>query len=256
MFDVNDDYELVKKAIYYNPDADIVFFGEAACMSSISLFFQRQDIAIPRVAVQMSGALGVCCGWDMQGGSALVDILHGSGTGKGCQGLEEVIFIVASTLWSMDGGTVPTNAVLRPAVTQGITTGQHKISKALEERIALIKAGDVPDAVEKGWVGDKIPMFRFMSLSDPEKIASADSCDAVPVTHSSAKKLECGKGEKFVKDLQRSTSCEITVADRSFPGQDPREIGFVGTPDAVEKAKAGILRFLASCSVPYFKFTY
>lgn len=126
MFEVNDDYEPVKKAIYYNPSADIVLFGEAACMLSVSLFFQKQDIAIPRVAIQMSGALGVCCGWNMQGGSALLDILYGSGTGKGCRGLEEVVFIVDSTLWGMEKGTVPTTAVLRPAITQGITTGQDR----------------------------------------------------------------------------------------------------------------------------------
>ncbi len=49
-----------------------------------------------------------------------------------------------------------------------------------------------------------------------------------------------GKGGETIKDIQSTTGCKVNVSPSSGPGETEREIGLVGTRDAIERAKRAI----------------
>ena len=49
-----------------------------------------------------------------------------------------------------------------------------------------------------------------------------------------------GKGGETIKDMQNTTGCKINVSPSSGPGEVEREIGLVGSRDAIERAKQAI----------------
>ncbi|KAI0019840.1 hypothetical protein F4780DRAFT_408597 [Xylariomycetidae sp. FL0641] len=49
-----------------------------------------------------------------------------------------------------------------------------------------------------------------------------------------------GKGGETIRDMQNSTGCKINVSQSSGPGEVEREIGLVGTRDAITRAKRAI----------------
>lgn len=49
-----------------------------------------------------------------------------------------------------------------------------------------------------------------------------------------------GKGGETIREMQNSTSCKINVSQPSGPGEVEREIGLVGTRDAIARAKRAI----------------
>jgi far upstream element-binding protein len=49
-----------------------------------------------------------------------------------------------------------------------------------------------------------------------------------------------GKGGETIKDIQSTTGCKVNVSPSSGPGEVEREIGLVGTRDAIERAKRAI----------------
>jgi far upstream element-binding protein len=49
-----------------------------------------------------------------------------------------------------------------------------------------------------------------------------------------------GKGGETIKDMQNTTGCKINVSPSSGPGEVEREIGLVGSREAIEKAKRAI----------------
>jgi far upstream element-binding protein len=49
-----------------------------------------------------------------------------------------------------------------------------------------------------------------------------------------------GKGGETIKDIQSTTGCKINVSPQSGPGEVEREIGLVGSRDAIAAAKRAI----------------
>ncbi|KAH8677528.1 hypothetical protein BX600DRAFT_130544 [Xylariales sp. PMI_506] len=49
-----------------------------------------------------------------------------------------------------------------------------------------------------------------------------------------------GKGGETIREMQNSTGCKINVSQSSGPGETEREIGLVGSRDAIERAKRAI----------------
>jgi hypothetical protein len=49
-----------------------------------------------------------------------------------------------------------------------------------------------------------------------------------------------GKGGETIKEMQNTTGCKINVSPSSGPGESEREIGLVGSRDAIAAAKAAI----------------
>jgi 2EXR family len=114
-----------EREIYYNPKADIIYFGEECCISTIlSVFDAAPREPIPRVAITLSGqGHSKCrCDWDdetygMDGGIDFLQALHGifppatmhdSNIGRwpGCLGLEKVYWVIPSNLWRYQQGQI------------------------------------------------------------------------------------------------------------------------------------------------------
>ena len=49
-----------------------------------------------------------------------------------------------------------------------------------------------------------------------------------------------GKGGETIREMQNSTGCKINVSQSSGPGEEQREIGLVGSHDAIARAKQAI----------------
>jgi far upstream element-binding protein len=49
-----------------------------------------------------------------------------------------------------------------------------------------------------------------------------------------------GKGGETIKDIQSTTGCKINVSPQSGPGEVEREIGLVGSREAIAAAKRAI----------------
>lgn len=49
-----------------------------------------------------------------------------------------------------------------------------------------------------------------------------------------------GKGGETIREMQNTTGCKINVSQSSGPGEVDREIGLVGSPDAITRAKRAI----------------
>lgn len=49
-----------------------------------------------------------------------------------------------------------------------------------------------------------------------------------------------GKGGETIREMQNSTGCKINVSQSSGAGETQREIGLVGSHDAINRAKQAI----------------
>jgi far upstream element-binding protein len=65
-----------------------------------------------------------------------------------------------------------------------------------------------------------------------------------------------GKGGETIKDMQNTTGCKINVSQSSGPGETEREIGLVGSRDAIERAKRAIEDKVEAVVSPYFLLGY
>ena len=52
--------------------------------------------------------------------------------------------------------------------------------------------------------------------------------------------LTASIGGETIKDMQNTTGCKINVSQQSGPGDSDREIGLVGSREAIEAAKHAI----------------
>jgi hypothetical protein len=101
--------------VYYNPNTDIVYFGDNSCISTIIHTFQKAykvGVGIPRIAINATDKVTKCCSWEgdgygmerntgVSGGCNLQQALHGIPAelrdGKliitDCPGLKQVYFV-------------------------------------------------------------------------------------------------------------------------------------------------------------------
>lgn len=85
---------------------------------------------------------------------------------------------------------------------------------------------------------------RGLSQRDPGRDASfgggGDKVNDSIFVPSEAVGMIIGKGGETIKDMQNTTGCKINVSQSSGPGETEREIGLVGSRDAIERAKRAI----------------
>lgn len=258
--------------IFFNPRADIIYFGEGNCMATIVHFLDYQYYLgkdLPRLAILCSGQLFNCCdynlddpfqgvdpmdidyGYAMAGGCTPMQALHGidrlislSGLSTGCRGLREVNWIVPSKLMAFKAGEMRAGIGLRPAVGNGLTTGQEKWKIIIEEDIERVNSGEGLRGVgDNKWVGDDKPEFKWMSFAPIPG----------PGKQYDAMKL-CGKGESKLKyrlgditaKIKDLTGCEITVMWKEYRMQKEIELGLYGTETGINSAKEQIVAMLVS----------
>lgn len=93
-------------SIYYNPVADIFFFGESTCSGTMWCFLDRfQGSEVPRIAIMPDLPCSSC-----NAQMPLIPFLHDTSLGnwlsdpaRSWPGLKEVFVVVPSNLWSAKG---------------------------------------------------------------------------------------------------------------------------------------------------------
>ncbi|KZF19817.1 hypothetical protein L228DRAFT_270597 [Xylona heveae TC161] len=81
--------------------------------------------------------------------------------------------------------------------------------------------------------------FGYAPSADP--YGAADKVNDTIIVPSEAVGMIIGKGGETIKEMQSTTSCKINVSAPSGPTDIERDIGLVGTRDAIEMAKKAIM---------------
>jgi len=251
-----------QRYIYFNPRADIIYFGEKNCLSTmIRVFMQatQDGKEISRVAMGVEKRCkSYQCPHDKlaQHHYYLINeirILHGFDsdvwvdpvTGclwTGCPGLKEVFFVVKSTDWNVAAGAVDAMVGFRPAITNGITEDQISSKKDLELMVRCIEYRISLHGVQEYKWSTEAPKFHFVSMA-PVHVGPFDYDDRVHSTvlieQEGIKRLEQNNWS-FLKRLESRTRCHITIPNKPFPRRQPVEIRLFGTYAEMKSAKQAI----------------
>jgi hypothetical protein len=244
--------ELHEHFIWYNPSADIIFFGENTCISTYISVFGNISEDIPAIAIVNSSKNETCCDLDdptygVDGGVDSLQALHGFDPSKtlhdsrygGCPGLKEVLVVVKSRLWLRKQGEINNSVTLRPATNNGLTKGQVAFKAGLEHRICRVEAEiPLPGVGDNIWTGDEKPTFSFVSFA-PVAWGGSREIDGTTVSSKDLWKLSRGDWG-FIKRIEATTNCEIVIPDEDYRGENRREIGFLGSRKSIDAAKKAI----------------
>jgi hypothetical protein len=251
--------EMHEHYIWYNPKADIIFFGEETCVSTYISVFGGSVEDIPAIAIVNSGKGETCCDHDdeacgVDGGVDTLQALHGFDPSEtlhnsrygGCPGLKEVFVVVKSKLWPRKHGEIDYSVTFRPATNNGLTAGQVRFKTILEQRIARVDAGiALPRVGENAWTGENKPSFKFVSFAPVAWGIDRREPDGMVISRNSLWKLRRGDWA-FAKRTEAITRCEILIPEEEYKGEDPREIGFWGTRKSIDAAEKAIEERLVS----------
>ncbi|PMD36915.1 hypothetical protein L207DRAFT_586601 [Hyaloscypha variabilis F] len=255
-----------ERYIYYNPNCDIIYFGEESCISTMLFTFSAQPREpIPRVAITLSGKGSQKCNCDYDGHAygADTDIrtmqaLHGlfpptireedKFRWPGCLGLKEVFWVVPSSLWSVEQGNMSASVGMRHATTNGLTKGQQNLKRHLLWDMQYVEKGQWISGATNRWEADKDkPKFSFISFAPHPKYDGTTTTLRDGLGFSTpAINLLLRNDCSFLKYVERTTSARIDIPAQNYPGEDPREIGFTGTKEGIADAKKLILDKLST----------
>jgi len=251
---------------YYNPEWDIILFGEYSCMWSIIRVIQDQrhaNVDIRRIAIVSSGQLLRCHDWNhddpihgpdqmevdygyaIAGGCTIMQALHGihkdvawTERASGVKGLKEVFFVVPTHLIPGIAGKVGESIGFRPARGSGLTSGQVRVKKVLQDEVDLVEAGGIlpycsfDDSMNNS--GDNKPDFKFVTFT-PKSFIDGMIFDSMIIASDDLPKLN-GQDWKSIKNVDRNSGCHVKIPKRDYQTQLSRGIGFYGTKSGIEKA--------------------
>lgn len=246
------------REIYFNPDADILYFGEGTCISQMMRIFSVNSVfhnlEIPRIAILSSAKRILCCQrWVGEQGIGekfgIMETLHGFDienfpTLRGCPGLKEVYFVTPSHLWEPTPGTIdPSSWGFRNPATDGITKGQRRLKAQLEMDIDRVENNIGLDNVGPNrWIGDNKPTFKFVSFAPlavmqtpttDEKVYDAFEIDDRQYRYLAGRRFDA------IAAIKSKTGCDILFSLIEYRGQG-REIGFSGRKVAVRMASLAV----------------
>lgn len=247
------------RRVWFNSSADVVLFGENSCISTMMRTFQQNIGLVENVAIHMSTSMTLCCQGRWRGVD-LLEALHGFDANaplmprrnagyQGCASLKQVSFVVKTNLWPTRAGLVPTNTMIRSAVTHGITDGMVLMHRDLAPKIATIETGGISLRVGTNrWATPATkPKFMFVHLINPNYYQTVQPFyHAVTTNTRGLNRLRHEQDMKFVRDTEIRTGCKINPPCNQVTGQEPREIGFAGSVGSVRRAKAIVEEFLVS----------
>lgn len=249
------DPDPTKPGIWFHKKHDTILFGESSCITTVMLTMNHFKDEIENVALHMSNEMTICNGEDCQWSNhvSLLEALHGFDNdfdgSEGCKGLKSVKFVIKTNLWRLSGARVPQNAIVRSAVTQGITRGMRSLYTNLSADITKLKDGNALNAFvgENRWSEDSLPDFTFVHLTNPAAYDEIQPVyDCVTTNDEGWWKLFNAQKRMLVGRIAERTGANIYLSDNEFPGQEPREIGVVGTAHAVRQAKQELGAFFVS----------
>ncbi|KAE8441105.1 hypothetical protein EG329_005872 [Mollisiaceae sp. DMI_Dod_QoI] len=252
--------EIIQRKVYYNPQADIVFFNNPQQLSLIKSLFKPGLLQpIARLALKVDQA----CLFEVYD---KLSILHGS-TGpqpyEGCPGLNEVYLVVDSSITpaGFGLGELTPDTGMRPAAADGLTKPQkstHKrFVKAIQEIEGTYELGTPITGGAFGlevlffqWISKNQPTHKFISFT-PYRCADEMRCDAVTFENTDSKLFN-----KFVhannpvrKSIEEKTGCSIIFrnhnrASKFSESQKFEEIGFKGSESSIAQAKATVMELI------------
>lgn len=251
-----------RREIYFNKDADILYFGENTCVATV--FFLLQDsVDIPKIAINCSTTMEHCTEdfdddiYYVEGGIDMMQALHGFDRSVCRQSgwdvnisLTDVYFVIKSNLWRPEASKMHAGIEMRNATNEGLTDGQRRYKRTCEHRIERVRDGrGVYGVGENKWVGENQPNFHFSTFGP--KIIGVDPrvydglCvsrhDIGRLSSFSERQEKCKFNDlKSVRCFAREFNVEITIPEPGYPQEDPREIGFFGLREAVDSAKVAI----------------
>jgi far upstream element-binding protein len=97
---------------------------------------------------------------------------------------------------------------------------------------------EIVESDTKGTPKDRLPAQR-----EPGRDAAHGGSDKINDTilvPSEAVGMIIGKGGETIKEMQSTTGCKINVSPSSGPGEVEREIGLIGSREAIAAAKHAI----------------
>jgi len=251
-----------QRYIYFNPSADIIYFGVKNCLATMMRVFMQETKdgkEIPQVAMVVEKRCNAfLCRHDMltrryNGYIDEVGILRGINSKTwgdsvinrlwtGCPGLKEVFFVVKDTVWDIDAGAMDASVGFRPATTDGITEDQQEVKELIEIELLYVKWGLSLIGIDDYKWSQEAPNFDFVSLN-PIHVGPSDDDDRMHYTmlieQEGIKRLE-QTNWSFLKRLESRTGCHIVLPKRPFPRRQPVELGIFGTNADIEKAKQAI----------------
>ncbi|KAF7868402.1 hypothetical protein EAF04_004934 [Stromatinia cepivora] len=264
---------------WYNPYTDIVFFGEDTCIRTVVNFFHwTSNEKYPKVAFRCGNMIGTCknkCDFDTSefphgdddyacsigagiggGGVGILGVLHGKDEDialntmvPGAPHVEEVFFVVKTECMKFDAGVMPNDLTFRPAIHNGLTSGQERSKISLEGGVHNVRMGLGVDGCgddRNRWDKGNHPEFSFVSLAPPLKDGRGKELkhDAIQVPTKDIGTLIYRHNE-FLTDLANKTKVDIVPSDKAYVGQKNREIGlYNGTEEGIEQAKEEIKKQL------------
>lgn len=250
----------IARKVYYNPRADIIFFGDRTCTPMMAKFcMSNRGKPIPQVAM-------ICCrgaeecrdlahdAYDVEAGCNTMQALHGFNPDVtihdnlygGCPGLQEVYPIVKSKLYPLDRGIVDATVGLRAATNSGLSEGHAQFMKDMKYTIEQLQDGhSVYGTGDNVWQGANMPTFHFASFAPLKRGIEDRVFDGMEVSSRTVYKLS-KYDWGFLKNIEQGSGCKIEVVPEEYRGEDPREIGLVGTAEGVEMVKRKILAKLDS----------
>lgn len=254
-----------ERYIYYNPNCDIIYFGEETCISSMLFTFSALPREpIPRIALTLSGKGGQKCHCDYDDDlyGANIDIrtmqaLHGLFPPNirqrymyrwpGCLGLEVVFWVVPSNLWSVEQGTISAKVGLRHATTNGLTKGQRSFKRQLLWDMQYVANGQWISGDTNRWEAEKDrPKFSFISFAphgyDGVMTTFRNGLGCSTPAVNLLRRNDCA----FLKYVERTTGVRLDIPPQNYRDEDPREIGFSGTKEGVAGAKKMVLDKLST----------
>lgn len=172
-----------ERYLYYNPECDIVYFGEETCISNIVNLLtstrRGEGLAIPRVAIQVDSKKHQCCDYDddaygVNDHISFMQALHGvfpplvreTDTMKWtqcCAGLKEVFWVVPSAIFPVRQGGIDATVSMRPATTNALTKDQRWCKKDTLWAVKMVEDGKFCSGVNL-WAVDKLK-FSFVSFA-------------------------------------------------------------------------------------------
>lgn len=260
----------VRPWTWFNPQRDIIFFGEDTCINTVVLFFRHNaEKSWPRVAFRSSNIHGTCkrqCNFDSSdimsgrdnpymcylghaiggGGVGILGVLHGkpeeialNNLVPGAPSVKEVFFVVKSEAMKFEAGAMSNNLTFRPAVHNGLTCGQERTKFALEREVDNVRSGaGIPSCGVNRWDCGNYPGFNFVSLAPPLNYGRGRELmhDAVMVPTRDMGKLTYRNGQ-FLHDLAHKAGVNIVPAEKAYIGEKNREIClYNGTEEGISKA--------------------
>jgi hypothetical protein len=242
-----------QRPIYFNPDFDIVYFGDNSCITTIQKIVEM-GVVIGRVAIRVHDNMIHCgCGsldnhFLQPNHSNIALVLHGFFTPTnptdtrqaifpGVRGLREVNFVVQSTLWQRGHGEIDSGVTLRPAGGGGLTRAMESTLFSYTRGInafnnvptVTLTSGNV---LTNKWLGNQNPVFKHVSLA-PRAAALADEFYSSSTLRATKVTTDL---TRFIKSLEKDSGCVIQLGYRIEPNAFV-EVGFIGTKLQVQFAE-------------------